>query len=340
MIRQQGQSDRQSISQTSSTTSVHQTDKIKIDIPMLRSLDLKLVDEYLERFERAMYASDVPNTEWGKILTSKLDIQFNKIINSIPYEDIKNYQVIVREIRKQFALDSSYYQYEFKSQTQNKGESTMSFFQRSNSALFKWLASENIEIDSDAHQQIRTLLDFIIRDQFMTKIASAKEKIIFIKQHPTTSLQELATIADLYDNSHNGANYVKENIPVNKFNNNRPYSPYQSFRRKQFNPHGREHNNWKADNEFSYKNMTDQGPRYNQHRNYNNRAMSALAIDQNNRQNQKCSFCFRTNHTDKDCYYKPMNGQNSNNIDNLRTKMVQIKEGMNTLDTWKGKTQT
>ena len=154
MIRQQGQSDRQTISQTSSNTSLHQTDKIKIDIPMLKSLDLKLVDEYLERFERAMCASDVPSTEWGKILTSKLDIQFNRVINSIPYEDIKNYQVIVREIRKQFALDSLYYQYQFKSQVQSSGESTLSFFQRSNAALFKWLASENREIDSEAHQQI------------------------------------------------------------------------------------------------------------------------------------------------------------------------------------------
>ena len=45
---------RQSISQTSSNTSLFQTDKIKIDIPMLKSLDLKQIDEYLERFERAM----------------------------------------------------------------------------------------------------------------------------------------------------------------------------------------------------------------------------------------------------------------------------------------------
>ena len=68
------------------------------------------------------------------------------IINSIPHEDMKKYGVIVREIRKQFALDESYYRNEFKMQSQNKGESTMNFFKRSNAALFKWLASENIEI--------------------------------------------------------------------------------------------------------------------------------------------------------------------------------------------------
>ena len=318
MIRQQGQSDRQSISQTSSNTSIHQTDKIKIDIPMLESLDLKLVDEYLERFERAMCASDVPSTEWGKILTLKLDIQFNRVINSIPYEDIKNYQVIVREIRKQFALDSSYYQYQFKSQVQSSGESTLSFFQRSNAALFKWLASENIEIDSEAHQQIRTLLDFIIKDQYMTKIASAKEKVIFIKQHPTKSLQELATIADLYDNSHNGANYVENNIQEKESSNNKTYKPYKSIQGEQFRPNGREHKNWNTENEFPYN--TEKGSRNNQHGNYNSRAMNALAIDQGNRQNQKCSLCFRTNHTDKDCYYKPVNGQNNNNNRQFRNQ--------------------
>ena len=159
-IRQQAQNERQSISQTSSNTSLFQTDKIKIDIPMLKSLDLKQIDEYLERFERAMQMSDIPNTEWGKILTSKLDTQFNMVINSIPHEDMKKYGVIVQEIRKQFALDASYYRNEFKMQSQNKGESTMSFFKRSNAALFKWLASENIEIDSEAHEQVRSLLDF------------------------------------------------------------------------------------------------------------------------------------------------------------------------------------
>ena len=126
-IRQQAQNERQSISQTSSNTSLFQTDKIKIDIPMLKSLDLKQIDEYLERFERAMQMSDIPNTEWGEILTSKLDTQFNMVINSIPHEDMKKYGVIVQEIRKQFALDASYYRNEFKMQSQNKGESTMCF---------------------------------------------------------------------------------------------------------------------------------------------------------------------------------------------------------------------
>ena len=143
--------------------------------------------------------SDIPNTEWGKILTSKLDTQFNMVINSIPHEDMKKYGVIVQEIRKQFALDASYYRNEFKMQSQNKGESTMSFFKRSNAALFKWLASENIEIDSEAHQQVRSLLDFIIKDQYLTKISAAKDKIRFIKQNKAITLQQLAETADLYD---------------------------------------------------------------------------------------------------------------------------------------------
>ena len=127
--------------------------------------------------------SDIPKSEWGRILTSKLDSQFDRVINSIPYDAMKDYEVIVGELRKQFALDSTYYRNEFKRLTQEKGESTMSFFNRSNAALFKWLASENLEIDSSAHQQVRQLLDFMIKDNYMSKITTFREKIMYIKQN-------------------------------------------------------------------------------------------------------------------------------------------------------------
>ena len=79
----------------------------------------------------------------------------------------------------------------------------------------------------------------------------------------------------------------------------------------------KKHNNWRTENE-NYNNNRDQGQKNNYNRDYNNRAMNALALNKGNRQNQKFSYCFRTNHIDKDCYYKPMNTQITNNNNNGR----------------------
>ena len=186
------------------------------------------MDNFLEKFERLAVMSDVPKNEWGRILTSKLDSQFDKVINAIPYESMKDYEVIVGEIRKQFALDSTYYRNEFKSLRQGSGESTMGFFNRSNAALFKWLASENLEIDSSAHQQVRELLDFIIRDNYMSKITTFREKIMFIKQNKINSLQQLAEVADIFDKSYAGPHYKwHEPQQKNRYNNNKTFDTRQ-----------------------------------------------------------------------------------------------------------------
>ena len=126
-MRQQGQSDRHTISQTSSNTSIGYNNKERIEISTLKSQNINDVDNFLEKFERLAVMSDVPKNEWGRILTSKLDSQFDKVINAIPYESMKDYEVIVGEIRKQFALDSTYYRNEFQSLRQGTGESTMGF---------------------------------------------------------------------------------------------------------------------------------------------------------------------------------------------------------------------
>ena len=151
-IRQQGQNERQTVSQASSNTSIGYNGKERIEINILKSQNINDVDNFLEKFERLAIMSEVPKAEWGRILTSKLDSQFDRVINSIPYENMKDYEIIVGELRKQFALDSTYYKNQFNSLRQDKGESAMSFFNRSYAALFKWLASENLEIDSNAHQ--------------------------------------------------------------------------------------------------------------------------------------------------------------------------------------------
>ena len=109
------------------TTSIGYNNKERIEISTLKSQNINDVDNFLEKFERLAVMSDVPKNEWGRILTSKLDSQFDKVINAIPYESMKDYEVIVGEIRKQFALDSTYYRNEFQSLRQGTGESTMGF---------------------------------------------------------------------------------------------------------------------------------------------------------------------------------------------------------------------
>ena len=86
-------------------SSIGYNGKERIEISILKSQNINDVDNFLEKFERLAIMSDVPKNEWGRILTSKLDSQFDRVINAIPYNAMKDYEVIVGELRKQFALD-------------------------------------------------------------------------------------------------------------------------------------------------------------------------------------------------------------------------------------------
>ena len=97
---------------------------------MLKSQNLNDVDSFLEKFERLAIMSDIRKNEWGRIFTSKLDSQFDRVVNSIPYDNMKDYEVIVSELRKQFSLDSTYYRKEFKMLSQDKGEFNHEFLQQ------------------------------------------------------------------------------------------------------------------------------------------------------------------------------------------------------------------
>ena len=69
--------------------------------------------------------------------------------------------------------------------------------------------------------------------------------------------------------------------------------------------------NWAVDNS-NQNNNRGQEQKQSQNRMYSNRAINALALDnRNSRQNMKCNYCSRTNHTENQCYYKPINMQNN-----------------------------
>ena len=76
-------------------------------------------------------------------------------------------------------------------------------------------------------------------------------------------------------------------------------------------PEGVRHRNWGVDNS-NQNNNRSQEQRQNQNRMYNNRAINALALDsRNNRETIRCNHCSRTNHTDNECYYRPVNMQSN-----------------------------
>ena len=90
---------------------------------------------------------------------------------------------------------------------------------------------------------MRSLLDFIIKDQYLTKISAAKDKIRFIKQNKALSLQQLAETADLYDISNKDSGQAWECHQEKSFSRNETSSPFRNtnsnFQRKIFNPSGK-----------------------------------------------------------------------------------------------------
>ena len=191
------------------------TNRDRLDIPPLRSQNPTDIDNFLEKFTRLASMMEIPKAEWGRILTSKLDAQFNGLVNSIPIEKMRNFDEIVRALKDQYLVDANFYRKEFKANVQTPGESTFNFFKRSDVALCRWLESEYLEIDKN-DEKVRKVLDFMIRDQYMGKIFHCKEKIIFLRERfPLTTLKELADAADVYDKSHGTTGSSKTN--ENKF---------------------------------------------------------------------------------------------------------------------------
>ena len=150
----------------------------------------------------------------------------------------------------------------------------------------------------------------------MSKIATFREKIMFIKQNKINSLQQLAEVADIFDKSYAGPHYKwHESQQDNRFNNNKTFDTNRGYGNRQFgktfNPEGTRHRNWGIDSS-NQNNNRSQDQRQNQNRMYNNRAINALALDsRSNRQNMRCNHCSRTNHMDNECYYKPVSVQSN-----------------------------
>ena len=150
----------------------------------------------------------------------------------------------------------------------------------------------------------------------MSKINSFREKLMYIKQHKINSLQQLAENADIFDKSYTGPSYNgHEPQQDDRFNSNNTSDMNRGsgnrYFGKTFNPDGTRHRNWAADNSNQNSNR-GQEQKQSQNRMYNSRAINAVALDKrNSRQNKKSNYCSRTNHTENQCYYKPVNMQNN-----------------------------
>ena len=96
-------------------------------------------------------------------------------------------------------------------------------------------------------------LDFIIKDNYMRKITTFREKIMFIKQNKVSSLKELAEVADIFDKSCTGTSYEwHEPQQGSRFNNGKtPDTNRELGNRyfgKTFDLEEARHRNWGVDN--------------------------------------------------------------------------------------------
>ena len=133
----------------------------------------------------------------------------------------------------------------------------------------------------------------MIKDNYMSKITTFREKIMYIKQNKANSLQELAEVADIFDKSYTGPSYKwHEPQHDNRFNNSKTFDTNRELGNrhfgKTFNPEGTRHRNWGIDSS-NQNNNRSQDQRQNQNRMYNNRAINALALDSRNNRQLLCS---------------------------------------------------
>ena len=317
-LRQRGESERQKrelqhrqteVLRQNGVTEANQMNTMtglreRLDIPPLRSQNPTDIDNFLEKFTRLASMMEIPKAEWGRILTSKLDAQFNGLVNSIPIEKMRNFDEIVRALKDQYLLDANFYRKEFKSNVQTPGESTLNFFKRSDVALCRWLESEYLEIDKN-NEEVRKVLDFMIRDQYMGKIFQCKEKIIFLRERfPLTTLKELADAADIYDKLHGVSTLNK----TDKFARYKHTDTQMNVKQNStHNTNGVRQDSWRSQNNTSqntYRNGTSDEKR-------------------------KCTYCSRTNHSDKSfSFYKPVSIPNGNNHNrNTRGQNTRMPNG-------------
>ena len=189
-------------------------------------------------------------------------------------------------------------------------------------AQCRWLEAEYLEIDKN-NEEVRKVLDFMIRDQYMGKIYQCKEKIIFLRERfPLNTLKELTDAADVYDKSHGttGSSKTNENKFV-KYRNAEIQRGNQTVQDRQYT-NAINQSNRRTDNNTNHDTSRNNSQGREQTHNFNSKTLNELNLiegdwrrgnqnkcDQNKR---KCKYCSRTNHSDNDCFYKPINVQSSN----------------------------
>lgn len=155
------------------------------------------MDAYLQRFERYAEIQNWESQEWAIHLSALLKGKALEAYARLPKDDALDFKKLKAALLTRFELTEEGFRKRFRSSKPEQGETFVQFSARLKNYFQRWLELANVSADD-----YDTLLDFIIRDQFLFQCGT--ELRLFLKERVPKSLKDMAEIADRYREARGG----------------------------------------------------------------------------------------------------------------------------------------
>ena len=164
------------------------------DLPPLRSLDRDQIENYLNHFEKLCQLNEISRDKYCSYIASKLPSELIQIMTRVPVEHAHNYDLFRENVSHKYLLNSDYYRMKFYALNLETGDSNTEFVRKLEQLLDRWLKSEQVK------ENYQDLFNFLILQQFLRR--QPVDKLLFIRERDEKDLQQIASLADIYDKAH------------------------------------------------------------------------------------------------------------------------------------------
>ena len=165
------------------------------------------MDSYLHRFERYADLQGWKKEVWAVYLSALLKGKALDVYARLPPDQSQDYDVLKAALLRRYSLTEEGYKNKFYECKPEKGESPLQFIVRLDSYFLRWLELAEVKMTFDG---LRSLM---VRERYFATCSKSLE--LFLRERAVTDLEELAKLAEQYEDAHGRKSTEKqESNPV------------------------------------------------------------------------------------------------------------------------------
>ena len=184
------------------------------------------MDSYIQRFERYAVTQKWRKEDCAIYLSALLKGKALDVYARLPVSQAQDYEVLKQALLRRYSLTEKRYKQKFYEGKPERGESPQQFIVRLDNYFLRWLELAKVEFTFEG---VRNL---IVKERFLATCHKPLE--LFLRERAVTDLEELAKLAEQYNDAHGPrpsgrAEAASGPLNVRRQNENwRPYAPQAS----------------------------------------------------------------------------------------------------------------